>query len=128
VHNCSNPEYYATFKSKGELHFWKRVSTELIRQAEDELQVKFNKSCYQYLAGIDVAAYAGHELTKDEMVQIQTLDKGEKGRYFNINYEQMTASLLALCREQALSFEAGRLVSTKESSTVLLKICVSIQR
>ena len=29
------------------------------------------------------------ELTDGEMEQIRALDKGEEGRYFNINYEQM---------------------------------------
>ena len=29
------------------------------------------------------------ELSDEEMEQIRALDKGEEGRYFNINYEQM---------------------------------------
>lgn len=29
------------------------------------------------------------ELSDDEMEQIRSLDKGESGRYFNINYQQM---------------------------------------
>ena len=29
------------------------------------------------------------ELTDDEMAQIQALDRGEAGRYFNIHYQRM---------------------------------------
>ena len=29
------------------------------------------------------------ELSDEEMEQIRAIDKGEEGRYFNINYEQM---------------------------------------
>ena len=36
------------------------------------------------------------ELTDDEMEQIRSLDKGESGRYFNINYKQLGSYFMSL--------------------------------
>ena len=36
------------------------------------------------------------ELTEDEMTQIRAMDRGEEGRYFNLDYEQMGGFFLSL--------------------------------